>query len=159
MPFWLLLLAWPLLHERLRGLQWLAVAVAAGGLVFILEPWRHYGTLVSHLLAIAAGLSWAASSVVVKKLRRNTDVDLLSLTTWQMLLGALVLIVIAVLVPAPAGLASLAVPAVGVLAAWIELGERPRASEWLGMILIGTALMLLAVPGLRSKLRARTGRA
>ena len=31
MPFWLLLLAWVFLGERLRGVQWLAVALAFGG--------------------------------------------------------------------------------------------------------------------------------
>jgi drug/metabolite transporter (DMT)-like permease len=195
MSFWLLLLAWPLLHERLRGLQWIAVVVAAAGLVLILEPWRAHGTLVSDLLAVAAGLAWAASAIVVKRLRRDTEVDLLSLTAWQLALGALVLVVIALMVPAPplayggylvfavaytaiigtgiawllwmyvldnlpagiAGLASLAVPALGVLAAWVELGERPRQAEWSGMMMIAAALALLAVPGLRSRMRARTG--
>ena len=33
MPFWLLLLAWVFLGERLRGVQWLAVAPAFAGLV------------------------------------------------------------------------------------------------------------------------------
>ena len=38
MPFWLLLLAWAFLGERLRGVQWLAVALALAGLVLVLEP-------------------------------------------------------------------------------------------------------------------------
>ena len=28
MPFWTMLMAWPVLHERVRGTQWLAVAFA-----------------------------------------------------------------------------------------------------------------------------------
>ena len=44
-----------------------------------------------------------------------------------------------------AGLSSLSVPAVGVLAAWLELGERPSGSETVGMILIAAALGLLSV--------------
>jgi drug/metabolite transporter (DMT)-like permease len=197
MPFWLLLLAWPLLHERLRGPQWLAVAIAAAGLLFILEPGQQASTLFSDGLAIAGGLSWAASAVVAKRIRQRHTVDLLSLTAWQLALGAVVLVVIALLVPAPpmridgylvfavtytavigtglawqlwlyildnlpagiAGLATLTVPAVGVLAAWIELGERPDRAEWTGMLLICGALLLLALPGLRSRKRAHALRA
>ena len=40
MPFWTLLLAWPVLHERVRGAQWLAIALAFAGLVLVVEPWR-----------------------------------------------------------------------------------------------------------------------
>ena len=96
MPFWLLLLAWVLLGERLRGVQWLAVALAFAGLLLVLSPWRLQGVF-SSLLAVAAGLSWAASAVAVKLLQRRQHVDILSLTTWQMLYGSLPLIVIAAL--------------------------------------------------------------
>jgi drug/metabolite transporter (DMT)-like permease len=41
---------------------------------------------------------------------------------------------------------SLVVPIVGVISAWIQLGERPSAAEGLGMILILAALALLIVP-------------
>jgi len=40
MPFWLLLMAWVVLGERLRGFQWLAVGVAFAGLFLILAPWQ-----------------------------------------------------------------------------------------------------------------------
>ena len=43
-------------------------------------------------------------------------------------------------------LSSLIVPIVGVLAAWIQLGERPSTAEGLGMILILAGLGLLIVP-------------
>ena len=97
MPFWLLLLAWAFLGERLRGVQWLAVALALGGLVLVLEPWRLQGTF-SSLLAVAGGFSWACSAVVVKRFQKaHGDVDILSLTAWQMLFGSLPLVLIAVL--------------------------------------------------------------
>lgn len=96
MPFWLLLLAWTFLGERLHGLQWLAVLLAFAGLVLVLSPWKLHGGL-SSALAVAAGLSWAASAVVVKVMQRRRHVDLLSLTTWQMLLGSLPLLLIAAL--------------------------------------------------------------
>lgn len=187
MPFWVLLLAWPFLGERLRGRQWLAVALAVGGLLFILEPWALAGTPLSALLAIAGGLAWGAGAVVAKRLRRRGPVDLLSLTAWQMLLGTLVMVVVAWQVPAEpvrvtayfigalaynavlatalawllwlfvldrlpagtAGLSTLAVPTVGVLAAWAELGERPSAAEFAGMALIVVALGVLSTAGWR----------
>ncbi len=40
MPFWLLLLAWLFLGERLRGFQWLAVGLALVGLVLVVAPWQ-----------------------------------------------------------------------------------------------------------------------
>ena len=96
MPFWLLLMAWVVLGERLRGFQWLAVGVAFAGLFLILAPWQLRGVAAS-LLAVAGGFSWAASAVVAKVLNKRHTVDLLSLTAWQMLLGSLPLLVIAAL--------------------------------------------------------------
>ena len=96
MPFWLLLLAWAFLGERVRGVQWLAVALALAGLVLVIEPWHLRGAFGS-ALAVAAGFCWAASAVVVKRLQQRCDVDVLSLTTWQMLFGSLPLVLIAAL--------------------------------------------------------------
>jgi drug/metabolite transporter (DMT)-like permease len=96
MSFWLLLLAWVFLGERLRGMQWPAVGVALAGLLLVLSPWRLQGAF-SSILALAAAVSWAASAIVTKELQKRQDVDLLSLTTWQMLFGCVPLILIAVL--------------------------------------------------------------
>ncbi|MGE4354997.1 EamA family transporter, partial [Halothiobacillus sp.] len=41
-----------------------------------------------------------------------------------------------------AGFGSLLIPSVGVLGAWIQLGERPGLFELIGIILILTALLL-----------------
>ena len=43
-----------------------------------------------------------------------------------------------------AGLGTLATPVIGVLAAWLQLGERPAPIEAAGMALIGAALAMLA---------------
>ena len=163
LPFWTLLIAWPVLGERLRGLQWPAMLLAAAGLMLVLEPWQPAGTLISKLLALATALSWAISAVLAKKWRNELQADLLGLTAWQMLMGGVVLTVIALSVPTrpiqwtphfwlmfvyctlagsiagwllwlfilrrlPAGIAGLsimAVPALGVLFAHLQLGERP----------------------------------
>ena len=98
-PFWTLLFAWPMLGERIRGLQWLAVLLAAGGLTLVLEPWDLGGSLASRIYAVLAGACWAASSVIVKRWRNEGGFDDLSVTAWQMLLGGMAGIVIALLVP------------------------------------------------------------
>jgi len=113
-------------------------------------------------------------------------VDVISLTTWQMTIGAMPLILIAVLTysggpewtagfvwglaytvilanavawvlwlyalrtlsAGAAGLGTLAIPVVGVVAAWLQLGEVPTAAEAVGMALIVGALAILAARGL-----------
>lgn len=99
MPFWTLIIAWPVLGERIRGMQWIAVALSAAGLVLVIEPWQLAGTLASKLLGLATGIAWAVGAVLAKKWRDDLGSDLLRLTAWQMLLGGLVLAVIAAIVP------------------------------------------------------------
>jgi drug/metabolite transporter (DMT)-like permease len=96
MPFWLLLMAWAFLGEKLRGFQWVAVVLALGGLLFILSPWKLHGVL-SSVLAVCTGISWAASAVVAKIIHRRHKLDLFSLTAWQMAMGAVPLIVVALI--------------------------------------------------------------
>ncbi|MHB8770682.1 MAG: DMT family transporter [Syntrophales bacterium] len=50
-----------------------------------------------------------------------------------------------------AGLGTLGAPVIGVLAAWLQLGEEPTWSEAVGMLLIVGALVLNAVYALRSQ--------
>jgi drug/metabolite transporter (DMT)-like permease len=99
MPFWTLLIAWPVLGERIRGAQWIAVALSAAGLVLVVEPWHLAGTLASKLLGLATGIAWAVSAVLAKRWRDDLGSDLLRLTAWQMFLGGLVLAAIAAVVP------------------------------------------------------------
>src|SRR6185436_10247789 len=66
MPFWTLLLAWPVLHERVRGAQWLAIAAAAAGLVLVVEPWNWRGDLGPRLWAVLSGFGWGAGTVATK---------------------------------------------------------------------------------------------
>lgn len=187
MPFWVLLFAWPVLGERIRGAQWLAVGFALSGLLLILEPWSLQSEIKPKLLAVLAGLAWALSAIVAKLLRARVDIDLLSLTTWQMWIGAVPLIAIAVVVQEPpidwtatfiaalvfnafvanalawllwlyildtlpagtAGMGTLAVPVLSVMAAWLQLGERPSGTEAVGMVLIGIALSVISLRGMR----------
>jgi drug/metabolite transporter (DMT)-like permease len=96
MPFWTMLLAWPLLGEKLRGWQWPAALFSLMGILFILDP-LHLGTDVfSMILAIVSGISWALAVILAKKLQaRSPNLDLISLTAWQMLFGSIPIVVLA----------------------------------------------------------------
>ena len=99
MPIWTLLIAWPVLNERIRGAQWLAASSTLTGLVLIIEPWNMHTSLLSKVLGLAAALSWAIGTILVKRLRAREKVDLLALTTWQMLIGSVPLVLLALFVP------------------------------------------------------------
>jgi drug/metabolite transporter (DMT)-like permease len=181
MPFWVIVFGWPFLPDRLRGWQWPAAGLILLGLVMVLELWAGSGDMTSSLLALGAGISWAVSVIIFKKIPVESRDDLLSVTAWQMVFGMLPLVVIALLtderpivwngyfigalaynaiggmaiatllwlyilqrLPATiSGLNALAVPIVGVIAAWIQLGERPSLAEGSGMLLILSGLALL----------------
>jgi len=178
MPFWTAILAWPFLGDRIAGLRWVALGLAAAGLAFVVAPLDAH-SLVSDGFAVVAGISWAASAVYAKLLRKRYDVELLSLTAWQLLWGTLPLIVLMLVFPSPvhwtgsfvaamafmsigggalgwflwmfilsrlpagvAGIASLATPVIGVLAAALQLHEIPSRSQLIGMTLIVVALIV-----------------
>ena len=98
MPFWVAILAWPFLGERIAGLRWVALGLAAVGLAFVVAP-LDLRSLPADAFAVIAGLSWGASSVWAKRLRARHDVELLSLTAWQLLWGAIPMIVLMFAVP------------------------------------------------------------
>ena len=181
MPFWVIVFGWPFLPDRLRGWQWPAAGLILVGLVLVLELWSSGGGVASSLLALGAGISWAISVIVFKKIPIRDRNDLLSVTAWQMVWGIVPLLVAAALIPErptewsgyfigalvynglggmaianflwlyilqrlPAtisGLNALTVPIVGVVAAWIQLGERPSLSAGIGMVAILAGLGLL----------------
>jgi drug/metabolite transporter (DMT)-like permease len=99
MPFWVVLIAWLVLHERPTPREWLGLALAGAGLVLVLEPWRGLGSLHSALLAIAGGAFWGLGTVLSKRMFERHAPSPLSLTAWQMLIGSLVLGLVALLVP------------------------------------------------------------
>ena len=183
MPFWVAILAWPFLGERIAGVRWYALALAALGLAFVIAP-LEARSFAADSLAILAGLSWAASAVWAKRLRARYDVELLSLTAWQLLWGTIPMVVLMFAAPGQyvhwtvpfvlamafmsllggalgwvlwlfilsrlpagvAGIASLATPVVGVVAAAIQLHEIPSTTELIGMACIVVALVLNALP-------------
>ncbi len=187
MPFFTLLMAWPFLGERVRGLQWLSMFLAACGLTVIVEPWNMSGKLTSSLRGVSVGFTWALGAIMVKRIQQREPMDLISMTAWQMFLGSLPLIALALWLPEtpviwstrfitvlllvsvvttafgwilwfyvlnklPAGTASmgtLAAPIVAMLSSAYHLGERPSLVEFIGISLIGSALLILSYNALR----------
>lgn len=98
MPFWVIPLAWLLLGDRPNARQWACIAIAAAGLVLVLEPWNVRVGLASALLALAGGASWAIGTVLAKRLFLATPVSPLRLTAWQMLYGTTLLVALALCV-------------------------------------------------------------
>jgi len=102
MPFWTLLLAWPVLHERVKGYQWLAVAFALAGMVLLVEPWQWQGELAPKLWAVLSGFGWAAGTIATKYFQRGQRFDALNFIAWQMLLGVLPLTLLPFVLDLPA---------------------------------------------------------
>jgi drug/metabolite transporter (DMT)-like permease len=161
MPLWLLVMAWPILGEKLQGMQWLAVTLAFGGLFFILQPWALNPDVFSTSLALLAGFCWAVSGVWIKLLRRRFDLQLLPFTAWQLFIGGIPLLIIALwLEPQPVdwapyfvgALAYNAVPATAI--AWLlwlyALQELPAGVAGMSTLftpLVGVAAAWLQLGG------------
>lgn len=99
MPFWALLFGWWHLHEKIRGTQWIAVALAGLGVLLLVAPWQGSYPLASSVYSLLAGLVWGVSIIIAKLIPQDRPAALLSITSWQMLIGSLPLAVLAVLVP------------------------------------------------------------
>jgi len=97
MPFWMIVFAHYMIGERMRGAQWIAVALAFAGLVLIVAPWR-LTSLGASLTAVAAGALWAISAVISKRWPTRGASPLV-FTAWQLLFGFVVLAIAALVYP------------------------------------------------------------
>ncbi len=111
-------------HPTVTPLQLTAWQMLVGTAVLVVlalavpeRPVDWTGTYVWALLyngILSSGLCWMLWALIVQRLSANVS-----------------------------GMTSLAVPTVGVLFAWALLKERPSEAEWIGMVLIGIALLQL----------------
>lgn len=192
MPFWTLILARFMLHERLRPWQWITVGMAFIGLIVLIDPVHQHGAILPSILAVIAGLFWAGSVIVVKEMQRRENLSMVTLTFWQGLIACLGFMAVGLVFPQRdlvwtpmfvwaifycavistalawllfyyalkrmpvglAGLSTLATPVIGVLSAWLVLGEKPSSVEASGMVMIGVAMSLLALVPFALKRRA-----
>lgn len=189
MPFWLAVLAALFLNEPLGRVRLIVVALAGCGLILLVQPWQlDLASGGGPLLALSAGLVWAIAAVVIRRAPKTSGQTLLSLTAWQLLVGAVVLCAFALMRPSEpprmepyllwsllygsvfatgiawalwllildrmsaggAGFSTLLVPVVGLLASWIQLGERLDGLSLVGIGLVLCGLIVFAVIGLRA---------
>lgn len=163
MPFWAILLAWWLLRERPRRDQWAGLALAAAGLACIMKPWHGMGSLHSTALAVAGGLAWALATVLTKYTFERHHPSALAFTAWQMLLGAVLLGLLALLVPQRPiawtpqfmlGLAYSIIPATGLawfLWTWV-VDQLPTAVSSLSSLGVPVTAVLMAALFLHERL-------
>lgn len=183
MPFWVAIMGWPLLGERMRPLQIASIIVALCGIALIVGFGNAAGSLTADVIAVSAGISWAIGVVLTRRVQVHHKVDPLGLTTWQLLFGGIAVAIVAALLPhhathwTPAYVAALAYnivfasavayflwifvlrnlpardasmgtlanPIVGIVAAWLQLGEVPSTTEAIGMALIVCSLFALTL--------------
>jgi len=153
MPFWTMLMAWPVLHERVRGSEWFAVGFALVGLVLVVEPWHWQGELQPKLWAALSGFGWAAGTVATKYYVRRYQLDMLNLIAWQMVTGIVPILFIPLLFPLPPaqwnGIYMMAIIYAGVIATgagfvlWTAiLGVLPAGTASLNMFAIPVIALL-----------------
>ncbi len=89
MPFFVILIAWPILGERPVIAQWFATAIALVGIVLLLDLSRAPG--LAEMYALCSGLAWGIGVVLIRRHQTLHPDDSIALGAWQNLIGALVL--------------------------------------------------------------------
>jgi drug/metabolite transporter (DMT)-like permease len=89
-PIWSVILAWPFLGERPGPVQVVALGLCAAGITVLIYPLAASGIPLGLLLALAAGLSWAAGTVYLKWARINADP--VGVASWQLIVAFVVFV-------------------------------------------------------------------
>lgn len=156
MPVWTVLFAWLVLGEALDRRRWLALALGLAGLVCLGWPLILAGSFSFGLvLALLAGISWAAGSVIIK--RWPADAPPMVVAGWQLAGGAAVAF-IGMVVFEPETLTQGLDPGSFVAMTWVALAHHILLSQaaayliWYGLLArlpAGTvSLAMLMVPAI-----------
>lgn len=119
------------------GLTHLALVAGGAGKVSVLAYTMPFWILPLAWLWPGAPTAWAEPGLWLTLGFAGVFAGGIGWLMWLMLLGRLS--------AGAAGLNVLIIPAIAVLAAWLQLGERPSPAEFAGMALIALALSLLAL--------------
>ena len=100
MPVWVAILAHFLLQERLTGRKIIGIFLSMVGLVTLMNI-DALGNIAAILITLGGAIAWAVASVILKIQDRvmrqdhptteQQDCNMIQYTTWQMVVGALVL--------------------------------------------------------------------
>jgi drug/metabolite transporter (DMT)-like permease len=88
MPVWASLMAWPILGERINLRVGIGLALCVAGLAVLVYPVALAQSVLGLVLALGCALSWAAGTIYMKWARMTGN--LLTITAWQIALGAVV---------------------------------------------------------------------
>lgn len=94
MPIWVTILAKFFLNEPLTAQKLFGVVLSIAG-IFLLMNDDVSGNFFAIMLALVAAIGWAVSNILMKI--KFVGFNLISLTTWQMVAGAIILAVYSVL--------------------------------------------------------------
>jgi drug/metabolite transporter (DMT)-like permease len=90
MPIWAALLARPILGERLTTTRLVALGLCVTGMSILIAPLAGLGLPTGILLALGAGMNWAAGTVYLKWAK--LEVDPTAITIWQIVFGIAVVL-------------------------------------------------------------------
>ena len=110
-------------RERVRGYQWVAVCLAASGLVFIAVHGGGDASPLGLILVMLAGLSWALANVLMK---RTPTANMLAYVVWASLFSLPPLLVLSLVFEGPAAIVHAlthAGPGAWAAVAWQSLGN------------------------------------
>jgi drug/metabolite transporter (DMT)-like permease len=101
MPVWATLMAWPILGERLTARTIIGLALCLAGLGILIYPLAGHSA-VALMLALCCAVCWGAGTIYMKW--ASIPGDLLAISAWQIVLGAVIFIVLLIFQEAPAPL-------------------------------------------------------
>jgi drug/metabolite transporter (DMT)-like permease len=101
LPIWVMILGFLFLKERPRIGQWAATALALCGIVTMAFLGGKPGSYAPIFFALGASFCWGIGVVINQALMRRHPggIDIIALTTWQMVFGSVLLGIAALLVP------------------------------------------------------------
>jgi drug/metabolite transporter (DMT)-like permease len=163
MPIWAALFAWLALGERFTAARILALVLCGTGLAIVIYPLAQAGIPAGLLLAVAAGMSWAAGTVYLKWARISGDT--VAVAAWQVVVAFVFVVACLPLVEGSLHLSHASAPALfgtiftGLIGSglayflWFKIiGRLPAMTASLGILsapvigVVSTAIMLGELP-------------
>ena len=148
MPLWIPLFAWPVLGERI-GSRWSAIALGLLGIVLMVDP-LHGTTWSSDAEGFCAALLWAAGVVLTRHAGQRVSFDPISFTAWQILIGSIPLVVLALVLREHVVLTTsgvLAVAFTGILATGLAFALFAYAMKYLPAPVAGAGALSIPIIG------------
>jgi drug/metabolite transporter (DMT)-like permease len=101
LPIWVMILGFLFLQERPRAGQWAATALALCGIATMAFLGGKPGSYEPVLYALAASFCWGIGVTINQSLMRRHPggIDIIVLTTWQMVFGSILLGIAALILP------------------------------------------------------------